>query len=53
MTFLFGYAIGSVVTVFLIYQVGKKKKAEAEKKLVSNAQSLNKQNSEEGDEDEL
>lgn len=52
MTFLFGYAIGSVVTVFLIYKVGKKKKAEADK-LVSNAQSLNKQNSEEGDEDEL
>lgn len=52
MAFFIGYIIGSVVTLYLVYRVGKKKKAEAEK-LVSNAQSLNKNKITEGDEDEL
>ncbi len=52
MAFFIGYIVGSVVTLYLVYRVGKKKKAEAEK-LVSNAQSLNKNKITEGDEDEL
>ena len=52
MSFFIGYIIGSVVTIYLVYRVGKKKKAEAEK-AVSNAQSLNIQNLNEGDENEL
>ena len=53
MGFLIGYIVGSVVTLYLVYRVGKKKKAEAEKLLKSNAQSLNKNKITEGDENEL
>lgn len=53
MNFVIGYALGSIVTFYLFYRMEKKKKAEAEKKTVSNAQSSNIKNNEEGDEEEL
>ena len=53
MSFFIGYLIGSVVTIYLVYRFAKKKKAEAEKLLESNAQSLNNKNSNKGDEEEL
>ena len=52
MSFLLGYALGSIVTFALFYRAGKKKLAESQKANVSNAQSLNK-NFDKGDEDEL
>lgn len=50
MAFILGYTIGSVVTLYLVYRVGKKKKKELEEQLASSAQCLNDtKNIEEGD----